>query len=371
MRALLSDDQRQLAAMLRRLLAAECPASVARGYRETGAVPVALWKALADAGMFGLAVAERYGGSGGSLTDAGVFAVEAGRALCPTAVHSTTVAAMSIAELGSDAARVTWLPGLCSGQHRATTALCGARDAAVIAPTLSANRAAGGWRLNGTVDFVVDADGADLLVASADAGGRTVVIVGEMPSSSVSSEPLTLMGGFRASRLVFDDVVVSDRHVVADDVSPGELRRVANIAVTLFSLDLVGVAAAAIDKTVEHTTNRTQFGRAIAAFQAAQHIVADMHIAASAARLAAHAAMSRLANGDIAIREAAIARMYAAVAAKRATLDAHQLHGGMGYVMETDLHLWSERARVLSTLGGGADIAAGWLEDSLSKKPSR
>ncbi len=54
--------------------------------------------------------------------------------------------------------------------------------------------------------------------------------------------------------------------------------------------------------------------------------------------------------------------MHAAAAAKSITLDAHQLHGGMGYVVETDLHLFSERARVLSTLGGGADVAATWLE---------
>ena len=53
----------------------------------------------------------------------------------------------------------------------------------------------------------------------------------------------------------------------------------------------------------------------------------------------------------------------AVTAAKWATLDAHQLHGGMGYVVETDLYLWSERARVLSTLGGGADVAATWLDD--------
>ncbi len=65
----------------------------------------------------------------------------------------------------------------------------------------------------------------------------------------------------------------------------------------------------------------------------------------------------------MAVRETAIARMHSATAAKWATLDAHQLHGGMGYVVETDLYLWSERARVLSTLGGGADVAATWLDD--------
>jgi alkylation response protein AidB-like acyl-CoA dehydrogenase len=57
--------------------------------------------------------------------------------------------------------------------------------------------------------------------------------------------------------------------------------------------------------------------------------------------------------------------MHAATAARLITLDAHQLHGGMGYVTETDLHLFSERARLGSTFGGGADVAAGWLQRSM------
>lgn len=118
-------------------------------------------------------------------------------------------------------------------------------------------------------------------------------------------------------------------------------------------------------RTVEYTKLRRQFGRPIASFQAAQHLIADMHIALAAARLAAHQAMFWIGRGRIASRETAIARMHAATAARLVTLDAHQLHGGMGYVTETDLHLWSERARLGSTLGGGADVAASWLQDSV------
>ena len=152
-----------------------------------------------------------------------------------------------------------------------------------------------------------------------------------------------------------------------DDVA---LRRVVHLGVTLLSLDLVGVGLAALDLAVAHTRTREQFGRPIASFQAAQHLVADVHIAVHSARLAAHAALARLGSGQVATRETAIARLHAAAAAKHATLDAHQLHGGMGYVLETDLHLWSERARVLSTMGGGSDVAAEWLAASLSA-PSR
>ncbi len=149
-----------------------------------------------------------------------------------------------------------------------------------------------------------------------------------------------------------------------------QLRRVANAMVALDCLDLVGVGEAVIDRTVAYTTMREQFGRPIASFQAAQHLVADMHIALAAARLAAQSAVFWLGQGRTATRETAIARMRAAEV-KKITLDAHQLHGGMGYVVDTGLHLYSERARILSTLGGGADIAARWLEGEMNWGASR
>ena len=139
-----------------------------------------LWKALAEAGVFGLAIGEEYGGSGGSLDDVAVFCVEAGRALCPTTVHSTVLTALAIDQLGPPAAKAAWLPALASGSARGTTALYTARDAAVIAPVLQANpAAAGSWRLTGTADYVADADIADLIVVSAKdtTSGQTLVFI--------------------------------------------------------------------------------------------------------------------------------------------------------------------------------------------------
>ena len=366
-----NDDERDLASMLSALFVAECPTSLIRQLREADprAMPERLWKALADAGVFGLLVPQDYGGADGALTDVGVFCVEAGRALCPTIVHGTLHAALAIQFVGGPDQHAAWLPRLADGTISATTSLWGARDAAVLAPTLRARSEAwgGGWRLSGAVDFVADADLADNLVVSAADGRRTVGFVVPLATAGLWIEPLQLMGGHRAFRIAFDDVEVTDPHAVL--AGPGDagladhdLRRVANAAVALQSLDLVGVAEAVLQRTVEYTKARKQFGRPIASFQAAQHLVANMHIALAAARLAAQSAVFWIGEGHTATRQTAIARMHAAAAAKLITLDAHQLHGGMGYVVETDLHLFSERARVLSTLGGGADIAAKWLE---------
>jgi alkylation response protein AidB-like acyl-CoA dehydrogenase len=351
MRLLPDQDEQDLSSMLRKLLA-------------TDRTPQSLWAALADAGVFGLMLPEQYGGAGGTLSDLGVFCVEAGRALCPTIVHSTVQAALALYLLGGPEQHAAWLPSMSSGSISATTSLWSPRDAAIVAPTLRGCRGPdGGWRLSGTADFVADADLADHIVVSATSAGRTVGFVVDMHAPGLRIEPLQLMGAHPSFCVRFDDVPVADGPAVLGDMADRDLRRVANAAVALLSLDLVGVGEAVLQRTVDYTIARRQFGRPIASFQAVQHLVANMHIALAAARLAAQSAVFWIGKGRTATRETAIARMHAANAAKSITLDAHQLHGGMGYVIETDLHLFSERARVLSTLGGGADVAATWLED--------
>jgi alkylation response protein AidB-like acyl-CoA dehydrogenase len=351
MREIPDQDSRDLAAMCRSVLAAELE-------------PAEQWKALAEAGVLGLAIDEQHGGSGGSLGGLGIFSVEAGRALCPMAVHSTVHAALAIDWLGTPETRAAWLPGLTSGAVRGTIALFSARDAAVVTPALRARPDGDGWRLSGVADFVAAADTADLIVVTAQADETTLAFVVE--AAGVTVESLTLMGGHPAFTVRFDDVLVAG----GVPVSAQDLRRIANAVVALHCLDLVGVAEAVVARTVDYTKMREQFGRPIASFQAAQHLVADMHIALSAARLAAQSAVFWIGRGHTATRQTAVARMHAAEV-KKITLDAHQLHGGMGYVVDTGLHLFSERARILSTFGGGADIAAKWLEDEMNWDSSR
>jgi alkylation response protein AidB-like acyl-CoA dehydrogenase len=326
MRLIPDQDERDLAAMCRGVLAAELE-------------PAAQWKALADAGVLGLAI-------DGSLNDVGIFSEEAGRALCPRVVQSTVYAALAVDWLGVGS---NWLARLTSGEARGTCALFDPRDASV------------GLRLTGVAEFVPDADVADVLIASTASG----VVAVDM-STGVSVEPVAMMGGHPMFTVRFDDDVMVD----AVEVDPARLRRVANAIVALDCMDLVGVAEAVIARTVDYTKMREQFGRPIASFQAAQHLVADMHIALAAARLAAQSAIFWIGCGRTATRQTAVARMRAAEV-KKITLDAHQLHGGMGYVVDTGLHRFSERARVLSTLGGGADIAAKWLEAEMDWESTR
>ena len=200
MKAIPTAEQREFAATLRGLLAAESPVSLVRALQAPGAdrsTPT-LWKALADAGVFGLAIAEQYGGSGGSLDDLAVFYTEAGRALCPTTVHSTIQAALAIDRLGPSDIKSAWLPPLANGNVHGTTALWSAHDAAVISGVLQADSISTQWRLNGTADYVADADIADLIVVSADAPERTLVFIVDARATGVTMEPLAMAGGHRA-----------------------------------------------------------------------------------------------------------------------------------------------------------------------------
>ncbi len=367
MRLVPTEEERDLASMLRGLFADHCPVSVVRGLREPGAdrFPKRLWEELARAGVLGLPFPEERGGAGGGLVEVGVLAREAGRALCPSVVVGTIGFGLAVDTLasrtgGDDALRDRLLPAIGRGETRGVAAIASPWDAGDITPRLKASSEAEGWRVSGTLRHVADADLADLVLASAQAPDGRIIGVLLRPGDTAQVEQLRTTAGDRYARLHVDALVADDD--VIPYLDPQDLRRTANVLRVLSCLELVGVTEALLERTVDYTRGREQFGRAIASFQAAQHLVADMRIALQAARLTAESAAYWLGRGEVATRQTAIAVVHTARAARRASLDGHQLHGGMGYVLETDLHLWSERARELGVLGGGPDVALGWLE---------
>ena len=313
----------------------------------------ALWKALAEAGVLGLALAE-YDGAGGSLDDLGVFCIEAGRALCPTSVHSTfrprwpsTGSARRrsrpLARRRLDLRRGARPPPRSATRRRRPRRSCVARRAA--------SRTSGGsTRTSRTRDRSPS--------RRPHRGGRPSDEHPVVVSTSASS-PLAMMGGHRgihrALRRRSGRRAPPGRPTSscagwptprgAGLSRPGRRRR--------------GGAATAPSTT---PSMREQFGRPIASFQAAQHLVADMHIALAAARLAAQSAVFWIGRGHTATRETAVARMRA----RRGQED----HAGRAPTARR--HGLRRRHRPapvlanghvsLSTLGGGADVAAEWLE---------
>lgn len=380
MRLVPTEEQSELRSVLRSVFTKECPPSLVRQWKTTGTdgagpvFPDSLWRTLTELGVFGLAIDEQFGGSGATLDELGIVHSEAGRALCPSIVYSTLSFGIAVNCLAGRSLREQYLPAVAAGEQRATVALWDAADAHDVRPTLTATRADGGWTISGVLPFVENAELADVLLTTATATvfaepDRVLGLLVEPGAEGWASTRQPTIAGEHQCRVELDGLFVSDARVLAgaDDGGLGldDVRWVADVVTALQCMEMAGGGAAVLERTVEYVRTRHQFGHPIGSFQAVQHIVADIHIALEAARLTAASAVWWLAKGERAGRQVATAKMHASEAYKWATLNAHQVHGGMGYVRETDLHLWSERAKVSEIRGGTADIAARWLEEEI------
>jgi alkylation response protein AidB-like acyl-CoA dehydrogenase len=370
-------EQAALTATMDKVFAAASPPAIVREAKEQGGRGPAVdrvWQTLASARLIGLATGTEWGGEGASLIELGLLFEAGGRVLCPTALYEGLKFARAVETLATDAQKAALLPDLVRGERHAVAVLHDPSDAADIEPRLRAEQVDGGWQLHGTLDLVPHAaDDTTLLVTARvdtfPGSPRIVAALVDTAHPDVHRTSSHTISGDRVYRVVLDAALVPSANLMGTTSDAGiardDLTRLAHSFVVLQCMEMVGGTGAVLERTVAHILVREQFGRPIGSFQAAQHLIADMRIDYDAARLAAYQALWCVAEGVPSLRPVAIAKMQCSEAYKWATLTAHQLHGGMGYVRETDLHLWSERAKVAEVLGGTADVAAGWLQNAL------
>lgn len=370
----LTPEQEAFQASFRRLFTRQCPPSLVRDFQEEPDLDriSELWRSLAEIGLFGLGLPEELGGYG-DLFDLGLAFMEAGRVLCPTPVYSTLAFGQAILRFGSPEQQRQWLPALAAGEVVASTALSNPSDATDVRPQLVATYREGGWKLSGALEFVANGDLAAAMVvsarAAADDGATSLIAIVSPGQAGCRVERMQTFGRDVQCVIRFEDVAVdSDRVLSVDNAAKleGKLQALSNAMTSLQAMEMSGGAQAILDRTVDYVIGRSQFERPLASFQAVQHHVANMHIAIEGARLAAYQAAWLSAQGRLAEREVAIAKLKCGEAYKTASLAAHQLHGGMGYMREFDLHLWSERAKSTELLGGTAAVQTRRLERLLN-----
>jgi alkylation response protein AidB-like acyl-CoA dehydrogenase len=282
--------------------------------------------------LYEMLIPKEYGGAGGTILDVAVAAERLGAAAAPGPFLGRTLAGFAIAIAGNDEQRARWLPGLASGERRATIAIGEPGDRWGVDEL-----GMSGSRLAGEKCNVLVGDGVDLAVVAL-ADGLAVVEFGADGLTVVETHALDRTRPM--ARLVFDE---PEHERLAGGVE--EVGRVLDLGAVLLAADAYGGAAKCLDMAVQYSVVREQFGTTIGHFQAIQHQLADMAVDVLPARgmywYAAHAMDCARddASGFASLAKAHVTERYLA-AARRAV----EIHGGIGYTWECDLHFFLRRA---------------------------
>jgi len=360
-----SEEQEMLRQSARDFLAKECPMTwVRRMMDDDRGFTDETWRKMAELGWMGLVLPEEHGGSGLTFVDLVVVLEEMGRAVLPGPFFSTVVVAgVALAEGGNAAQKQDLLPKLAAGQLRATLAQLepSARwDAEGVA--CEAKPGGGGWALSGTKLFVPDAHTADVIVVAARAPGSTGadgvgLFLVDARASGVKTTLLKTMDQTRKlCEVVLENVRVPGERVLAE---PGKgwplLQRVVDRGKVGLCAEMCGGAQKVLEMSVEYAKVREQFGRPIGSFQAIQHKCANMLVEVESSKSATYYAAWAVAN-DVAEAPlaAAMAKAYCSDAYRHTAGEGIQIHGGIGFTWEHDMHIYFKRAKSSEVTFGDA-----------------
>ena len=360
-------EQGMLRDLAREVLTRESPPTAVRRWMEDerGYDP-ALWHQLAETGLLGIAIDEGHGGQGLGMVELALVLDEMGRAAYPGPYFASAVlAAGALMCCGDATAQGLYLTGIADGSLVATLAI--SDDGLSWGPngiTLSARADGEEYRLAGTKRFVPWAHAADVMLVAARTGdfldparGLTMFAVERgtpgvtiTPNRSIDLTNKTATVTFEGARLGREAVVGR-----ADDGWPN-IETVLRRAAVGASAEMLGAARHCLDLSVEYAKVRQQFGQPIGMFQAVKHMCADMLLAVENSHAATYyAAWALDAGAPDAALAASVAKSYVSEAARNVCGDAIQVHGGIGFTWDYDLHLYFKRAKGLEPLYGSAE----------------
>jgi alkylation response protein AidB-like acyl-CoA dehydrogenase len=341
----LSESQEFLKDSARKFFAGECPSAEMRRLMETDtAYDAALWSKLTDQGYTGIIFPEAYGGVGLGKVELMLLMEEAGRALLPGPFFSTVVLAGSVLyAVASPAHKQKYLAPICRGEARSTVAIL---EANASWNPRDIQLAAANGKLTGEKYFVTDAAVADFIIVVARNG--VFVVNSKAPGLKIS--PMTAMD---LTRKLY---VVEFHNTPAEEIgATTNLERAFDVATAALAAEMVGGMQRTLDITVEYAKTRKQFGKPIGTFQAVQHQCADIYLETESSRSAVYYAGWALEeNSPDASTAVSIAKMYASDAARTVGNRGIQVHGGMGFTWENDVHLYYRRAKGSETAFGDA-----------------
>ncbi len=350
-----NEEQELLRGQARDFLDRQCPSAKVRelmaserGYDD------ALYRRMADLGWTAIPFPEEYGGLGLGMVDMTVVLEEMGRHVTPAPLQSAVgLAGMTLLHGGSEQQKRRWLPSLCDGSAVGTVALVeasGRWDGAGV--QLRAQRSGDAYLLSGEKLYVPDAHVADWMIVATrtadDAADGVTLLLVDTSSPGVEVRAVKTMDQTRRLCTVrFDGVeVAADRVIGSEGHGWSVLRKGLDRALVAISAELCGTAQRAMEMAVDYAKTRQQFGRPIGSYQAVSHKCADMLVQVESAKSLTYYAAWAVDN-DVpeAPLAAAMAKAYASDAARQVTGAAIQVHGGIGFTWEHDIHLYFKRAK--------------------------
>ena len=351
-----NEEQELLRNTARKFFENECGSDTVRRLMETPeGISAELWKKLAEQGWLGLIYPEQYDGTGLGLVDLVVLMEEMGRAVAPGPYFSTVLlGGLAILEAGGEGQKKEWLPRIAAGDKR--VALAWMEPSAQLGPagvTLTAVKRGETFSLSGTKLFVHDAHTADALVVAArtrPGAGADGVSLFLLPKGTKGLE-VTLLPTMDQTRKLCE-VACSDVTVGADALLGAAgagwapLSRVLDRATVALCAEMCGGAQKVLDMTVEYAKIRQAFGRPIGSYQGVKHRAADMLVDVENSKsITYYAAWALDENSPEAPLAVSMAKAYVSDAYRRVAAGGIQLHGGIGFTWEHDLHLYFKRAK--------------------------
>jgi alkylation response protein AidB-like acyl-CoA dehydrogenase len=339
----LSESQEILRDSARKFFAGECPMDQVRKLMETPtAYDEKLWAKLAEQGYTGIIFPEKFGGVGLGQVELILLMEEAGRALLPGPFFSTVPLAGAVLDaVASDEHKKKYLEPICEGKSRATVAIL---EASASWDLADVQLKSSGSKLSGEKLFVTDAAVADFILVVAQDGVHAV-------DAKASGLTITPMDGMDLTRKIY---AVKFQNSPAEKIGDlSLLPKAFDVATAALVGEMVGGMQRTLDLTVEYAKMRKQFGKPIGMFQAVQHQCADMYLETESSRSASYyAAWTLEENTPEASTAVSIAKAYASDAARAVGNRGIQVHGGMGFTWENDVHLFYRRAKASETAFG-------------------
>jgi len=361
----LSEDQKMLRTMARDFLEKECPKQLVRDMeQDEKGYSSKLWLKMVELGLQGLPFPAGYGGGDGSFLDLVVLLEEMGRACLPGPFLATVVlGGLTILEAGNEEQKKQLLPAVAQGKifTLAFTEPDGSYDPASIqteAP-LEGNE----YVISGTKIFVPDAHVADhiLCVARTRAGslgsdGLSLFVV-DPESPGVAITGLNTIARDKQCEVVFDKVRVPAANLVGDLHQAWPIiEKALERAAVAKCAEMVGAAEQVLDMSVAYAKERVQFNVPIGSFQAVQHHCANMRIDIDGMRYLTYEAAWRISEGLPAATEVSMAKAWVSEAISRVTRLGHQIHGGVGYMMDHEMQLYFRRGEAAKAIFGDASF---------------